>query len=177
MRGNIRQLDYIELIAKAAMDGKRYAVYLIDDDPTIGADLYNLVKTLAGELFITATYNATSNGLAERVGQELKNLLDKQDHDHNSMFRKHNISPALQFDLAHSARNAKIKKVLSGYSPNMIENLDFEQSLPADEGPVIEPSPPSIIAEKFKFLAYYEAMSDDYHHRTRMLKFEEKLAG
>lgn len=41
----------------------------------------------------------------------------------------------------------------------------------------MEPSPPAVIAEKFKFLAYYEALAADYQHKTRLLKFEEKLAG
>lgn len=108
------------------MEGKRFYVYLIDDEPKIGGALYNLVRSLGGELFITATYNAQSNGLAERVGKELKDILQKQDHDPRSMYRRSNITPGLQFELAHAARNSKIKRVLSGFSPNMIENLNFE---------------------------------------------------
>lgn len=58
LRGSVQQTDFMEVIASAAMRGKRYDVYLIDDDPVVGNSLYMLVRSLSGELFISATYNA-----------------------------------------------------------------------------------------------------------------------
>lgn len=162
LRGHVRQADYLELVARAAMDGRKFETHLVDDDPVIGSDLYALIKSQAGELFISATYYAPADGLAERAGKELKEILLKQDSDPKSTCRQHNISPELQFQLARAARNCKIQKVLCGFSPNIIESLNFETQLAAEEGPTIEPSPPSIISEKFRMLQHNQAMADDY---------------
>lgn len=111
---------------------------------------------------ISATFSAQSNGLSERTGKDLKEILLRQDADANSLYRRSNISPNLQYQLAHAARNARIKRILSNFSPNMIENLDFEQTAPAPEEPSIDPSPSSVISEKFRMLGYFEAMNNDY---------------
>lgn len=117
----------MEAIAGQAMNGRRYGLYLLDDDPVIGNRLYSLIRSLTADLAISSTHNPISNGLSERTGRELKELLQKQDLGIHSLSRTGNISPALQYSLARAARNAKIRKVLGNFSPAVIENLDFDQ--------------------------------------------------
>lgn len=101
----------------------------------------------------------------------------KQDLDPKSLYRVSNISPGMQYELCRAARDAKVRKVLWNFSPSAVDQLCFETALPGNEGPVVEPAPPSVIAEKFKLIDYFTAMSNDYHHQQRQRKFEERLSG
>lgn len=105
-RGKSLQIDWIQLVATNAMNNRVYGTLLHDNDPILGDGYYQLLRTLGSGMYFVAVAKPESAGIVERCGQTLKLILDLADRDPESCFRRCNIAPAIQFVLAHAARNS-----------------------------------------------------------------------
>lgn len=159
------------------MYNRVYGTVLVDNDPILGNAIYQLLRSLNSGLYFVAIAKPEAAGLIERCGLTIKIILDLSDRDVLSLFRRLNISPALQFMLAHAARNSTPQAVLGNLSPNNIENLEFECGTPWTEHCKVEMAPNDLVSEKHVMMSYLQAMRQNFAVKQRQLKLEEQLSG
>ncbi len=177
-REHVKQADILELISLAAMIGRKFSAYLVDNDPIYGQELYSLVRSLGASLYFAAVANPASAGIVERTIEAIKVICEKYEVDPEGAYRKSGVSPATTLQLCHAARNSAPMRVLSGFSPSNIELLEFDNLPDCINGqPAVEVAPSELISEKFRMLSYIQSLRQDYEYRLRLCKFEERLAG